>query len=138
MNVGAGCRNGCTDGDLQRSGVRAHRGHDVAQALSLHSNTKKTQRHSENGVAQRCDLFWLFFRSLIHRCSRSEIPATPTHAVSCPPKAQERFMPGVATSPLGSTVNAARFWPCTPSQNMQLRKMKHDPNMHLHDYNARD
>ena len=50
---------------------------------------------------------------------RSEIPATPAHAASCPPEARERFIRGVAREFLDRTVNAAWFWPFTPIDYMQ-------------------
>ena len=59
-DVGAGCRNGCADGDRQRSRIRGDRERDVARGNSTSHARENELDHTENGVAKCCDLFWLF------------------------------------------------------------------------------
>ena len=70
---------------------------------------------TEKFSRSQCDRVWHSFLYSIGACNslRSDFPAMPAHAASCPPLARERFMRGVARMPLGRTMNAARLWPYT-------------------------
>jgi len=53
-DVDAGCRNGCADGDRQRSRIRGDHERDVARGNSTSHARENELDHTENGVAKRC------------------------------------------------------------------------------------
>ena len=138
--VGAGYRNGCADGDRQRSRIRGDREHDVARGHSTSHARENELDHTEKAASPNVATFSGCFLPFIHRCPRSKI-REPCHARSrfvVPAWSARTFHAwrGEKSAELHrerSTVLALY----TESKHA-AKEMKHDPNMHLHDYNARD
>jgi hypothetical protein len=131
--VGAGCRNGCTDGD------RRLPANSLSLSLLGYANTEKVESAGNRELKQRAVLcrakvtaFLAFFLLFIDWCLHDltiRFPRHAVHAATRPPKAQGRFPSGHGGGPSHHLVNAAQVMAHAPfvyiMQQLPKNRSKH-------------
>jgi hypothetical protein len=139
-DIGAGCRNGCTDGD------RRLPANSLSLSLLRYANTEKAESAGDRELwKQRAILcrakvttFLAFFLLFIDWCLHDltiRFPRHAVHAATRPPKAQGRFPSGHGGGPSHHLVNTAQVMAHAPFVYI-MQQLPNNRSKHVHATNT--